>query len=44
MSKIIETDIDAVLRLDDERYAVIEIKLGSHEIVDGAKHLLRFND
>ena len=33
-------EADAVLHLDDGRYALIEIKLGSHEIEDGAKHLL----
>lgn len=30
----------AVLHLDDGRYALIECKLGSREIEDGAKHLL----
>ena len=30
---------DAVLHLNDGRYALIEFKLGSHEIDDGAKHL-----
>lgn len=33
-------EADAVLHLDDGRYALIEIKLGSHEIEDGAAHLL----
>ena len=28
-----------VLHLNDGRYALIEFKLGSHEIDDGAKHL-----
>ena len=32
-------EADAVLHLADGRYALIEIKLGSHEIEDGAKHL-----
>lgn len=31
---------DLVLHLEDERYALIECKLGSHEIEEGAKHLL----
>ena len=34
-------EADAVLHLDDGRYALIEIKLGSHEIEDGARHLLK---
>ena len=33
-------EADAVLHLDDGRYALIECKLGSKEIEDGAKHLL----
>ena len=33
-------EADAVLHLDDGRYALIECKLGSQEIEDGAKHLL----
>jgi hypothetical protein len=33
-------EADAVLHLDDGRYALIECKLGSREIEDGAKHLL----
>lgn len=33
-------EADLVLHLDDERYALIECKLGSNEIEDGAKHLL----
>lgn len=32
-------EADCVLRLDDGRYALIEFKLGSHEIDSGAKHL-----
>ena len=32
-------EADAVLHLDDGRYALFEFKLGSHEIDDGAKHL-----
>ena len=31
---------DLVLHLEDERYALIECKLGSQEIEEGAKHLL----
>lgn len=33
-------EADAVLHLEDGRYALIEIKLGSAEIEEGAKHLL----
>ena len=33
-------EADLVLHLDDERYALIECKLGSREIEEGAKHLL----
>ncbi|MDE5552745.1 MAG: DUF4143 domain-containing protein, partial [Muribaculaceae bacterium] len=33
-------EADAVLHLDDGRYALIECKLGSREIEDGATHLL----
>lgn len=33
-------EADAVLHLDDGRYALIECKLGSWEIEEGAKHLL----
>ena len=33
-------EVDAVLHLDDGRYALIECKLGSREIEEGAKHLL----
>ncbi|MCM1520900.1 MAG: DUF4143 domain-containing protein [Lachnoclostridium sp.] len=33
-------EADAVLHLDDGRYALIECKLGSQEIEEGAKHLL----
>ena len=32
-------EADAVLHLDDGRYALIEFKLGSDEIEEGAKHL-----
>lgn len=33
-------EADIVLHLDDGRYALIECKLGSREIEDGARHLL----
>lgn len=33
-------EADAVLHLDDGRYALIECKLGSRDIAEGAKHLL----
>ncbi len=33
-------EADAVLHLDDGRYALIECKLGSREIENGAKHLI----
>lgn len=33
-------EADAVLHLDDGRYALIEFKLGSREIEEGAKHLI----
>jgi hypothetical protein len=37
----LDLEADAVLHLDDGRYALIECKLGSQEIEDGAKHLLK---
>lgn len=36
-------EADAVLHLDDGRYALIEFKLGSREIEEGAKHLLEIS-
>ena len=33
-------EADIVLHLDDQRYALIECKLGSRDIEEGAKHLL----
>ena len=36
-------EADAVLHLNDGRYALIECKLGSREIEDGANHLLEIN-
>ena len=35
-----DLEADAVLHLNDGRYALIEFKLGSREIEEGAKHLL----
>jgi uncharacterized protein len=32
-------EADCVLHLEDGRYALIEFKLGQHEVEDGAKHL-----
>lgn len=32
-------EADGVLHLDDGRYALIEFKLGQHEVDDGARHL-----
>lgn len=37
-------EADVVLHLADGRYALIECKLGSREIDDGAKHLLQLRD
>ena len=39
-----DLEADAVLHLDDGRYALIEIKLGSSEIEEGAKHLIKLVD
>jgi hypothetical protein len=36
-------EADLVLHLDDGRYALIECKLGSREIDDGARHLLEIS-
>lgn len=36
-------EANAVLHLDDRRYALIKCKLGSREIEDGANHLLEIN-
>lgn len=36
-------EADAVLHLDDGRYALIECKLGSRDIEEGAKHLIELN-
>lgn len=35
---------DFVLHIDDLRYALIECKLGSQEIEDGASHLVELRD
>lgn len=37
-------EADAVLHLDDGRYALIECKLGSREIEEGAKHLIELSN
>ena len=37
-------EADAVLHLDDGRFALIEFKLGSREIEEGAKHLLQLQE
>lgn len=39
-----ELEADAVLHLDDGRFALIEFKLGSAEIEEGAKHLLEIRN
>lgn len=37
-------EADAVLHLDDGRFALIDFKLGSREIEEGARHLLQLTD
>ena len=37
-------EADGVLHLKDGRYALLEFKLGSKEIDDGAKHLLKIEE
>jgi len=37
-------EADAVLHLDDGRYALIEFKLGQNGVDDGAKHLLKIEE
>lgn len=37
-------EADAVLHLDDGKYALIEFKLGSREIEEGASHLLKLKE
>ena len=39
-----DLEADAVLHIGDGRYALIEFKLGSAEIEDGAKHLLKIRE
>lgn len=39
-----DLEADAVLHIGDGRYALIEFKLGSAEIEEGAKHLLKIKD
>ena len=40
----LDLEADAVLHLDDGRFALIEFKLGSQEIEEGAKHLLQITE
>ena len=40
----LDLEADAVLHLDDGRFALIEFKLGSQEIEVGAKHLLQITE
>ena len=37
-------EADAVLHIEDGRYALIEFKLGSKEIEEGACHLLKIQE
>ncbi len=37
-------EADAVLHLEDGRYALIEMKLGAHGVDEGAKHLCKIED
>ena len=37
-------EADIVLHLDDQRYALIECKLGNRDIDEGAKHLLQLQE
>lgn len=39
-----DLEADAVLHLDDGRFALIEFKLGSREVEEGAKHLLQLQE
>ena len=39
-----QLEADGVLHLQDGRYALIEFKLGQHEIDNGAKHLLKIEE
>ena len=39
-----DLEADAVLHIGDGRYALIEFKLGSAEIEEGAKHLLKIKE
>lgn len=39
-----DLEADGVLHLRDGRYALIEFKLGSKEIEDGASHLLKIKE
>lgn len=37
-------EADLVIRLNDDRWAAVEVKLGSDEIEDGAKHLIKLRN
>ena len=37
-------EADLVIRLNDDRWAAVEVKLGSKEIEDGAKHLIELRN
>ena len=39
-----DLEADVVLHLSDSRYTLIECKLGSNEIEEGAKHLLQLKE
>jgi len=39
-----DLEADAVLHIGDGRYALIEFKLGSAEIEEGARHLLKIKE
>jgi len=39
-----DLEVDCVLRLGDGRYALVEFKLGSRQIEEGAKHLLTIKE
>jgi predicted AAA+ superfamily ATPase len=39
-----DLEADIVLHLDDNRYALIECKLGSRDIEEGAQHLLELRN
>ena len=37
-------EADLVIRLNDDRWAAVEVKLGSDEIEEGAKHLIKLRN